>query len=123
MTTVSSGLITTQAVTSGAPSAARTTSGPNGRSIPSASPPPNAAALTTKARRLICGTSFMVASSRSRRSVDRRAHLLEGAAAADVGDGAVDVGVGRLGLLAQQRRHRHDHAALAVAALRHVVPE
>ena len=33
----------------------------------------------------------------------------------------VDVGVGRLRLVLQERRHRHDHARLAVAALRHLV--
>ena len=55
--------------------------------------------------------------------MDRLAHLLEGAAAADVGDRGVDVGVGGLRLVLQQRRHRHDHARLAVAALRHVVLE
>src|SRR5262249_26009736 len=45
----------------------------------------------------------------------------EGAAAADVGDLAVDVGVGRLGLGGQQGSDRHDHAGLAVSALRNVV--
>ena len=43
MTTVSSGRITTQALISGEPSAARTTVGPNGRRKPSARPPPTAA--------------------------------------------------------------------------------
>src|ERR1035437_3618610 len=52
--------------------------------------------------------------------VDRRAHLLEGAAPANIGNRLVDVGVSRLRLFLQQRRDRHDHAALAVAALRHV---
>src|SRR5712691_10234510 len=62
--------------------------------------------------------------SRARRSgVDRRAHLLEGAATADVGDVGVDVGIGRFRLVLEQRRHRHDHPALAIAALRHVVIE
>src|SRR6478752_5348047 len=61
--------------------------------------------------------------SRARRGMDRRAHLLERAATADVADVGVDVGVGRLGLVLEQRRHRHDHAALAIAALRHVVLE
>src|SRR5450830_1319536 len=55
--------------------------------------------------------------------VNCRAHLLEGAAAADVGDGGVDVGVARLGLILQECRHRHNHAALAIAALRHVAVE
>src|SRR3954466_6749519 len=124
ITTVSSGLTTTQALTSGEPSAARTTAGPpKGRSRPIARPAPTAAVPTTKARRLILGETclFMGCSLRACDRVDRFAHLLEGAAAADIGDGLVDVGVGRLRLLAQQRRHRHDHAALAIAALRHVL--
>src|SRR5262245_47676586 len=64
----------------------------------------------------------MVPSLRARRGgVDRLADLLEGATPADVGDGFVDVGVGRLRLLLEERRDGHDHAALAVAALRNVV--
>src|ERR1700686_1120403 len=121
MTTVSSGRITTQALTSGEPSAARTTSGPKGISRPSARPVPTAAVPTTKARRLSLGIWFMAASSRVRDGVDRLAHLLKGAAAADIGDGLVDVLVGRLRLVLEQRCHRHDHAALAIAALRNVV--
>src|SRR5947209_2994173 len=126
MTTLSSGRITTQAVTSGEPSAARMIFGPpNGMSKPSASPPPAAAALTTKVRRFIFGMYVMAASSsRARRSgVDRRAHLLIGPAAADVGDVGVNVGVARFRLLLEQRRNRHDHAALAIAALRNVMLE
>ncbi len=53
--TVSSGRITTQALTSGEPSCARTTVGPNGSSKPSARPPPTAATLATKVRRFILG--------------------------------------------------------------------
>jgi hypothetical protein len=53
--------------------------------------------------------------------VNCRPHLLECAAAADVGDGVVDVGVARFRFLPEQGRYCHDHAALAVAALRHVV--
>src|SRR5262252_7730606 len=118
ITTVSSGRITTQAFISGEPSAARTTCGPNGISKPSAKPPPTAATAVTKERRFIWRVEFMVASrSRVRRGVNGRAHLLVGAAAADVGNRAVDVGVRRLGLLLEKRRHRHDHAALAIAAL------
>src|SRR5450631_4380471 len=122
MMTVSSGRITTQALTSGEPSAARTTVGPpKGRSRPSARPVPTAALPMTKPRRLSVGIWFMAASSRVRDGVDRLAHLLEGAATADIGDGLVDVLVGRLRLVLEQGRHRHDHAALAIAALRHVV--
>src|SRR5947207_3308391 len=88
ITTVSSGLITTQAFTSGEPSAARTISGPpNGMFMESASPPPAAALDARNARRFIFGTKFMAAPLRAGRGgVDRRAHLLEGSAATDVGD-------------------------------------
>src|SRR5688572_24196958 len=116
-TVVLSGRITTQTVISGEPSAARTRLRPNGISRPMARPPVTAAELMMNERRFI----FMAGSSGFRRVVDRRAHLLERAAAADVGDRGVDVRVGRLGLVLQQRRHRHDHPRLAVAALRHVV--
>src|SRR3954471_10155823 len=124
ITTVSSGRITTQALTSGEPSAARTTSGPsNGRFMPSASPPPAAADVAINERRFILGTKFMVPSLRVRRGMDRRAHLLEGPASTDVGDRVVDVLVRRLRLLVEKRGYRHDHSALAVAALRYVVRE
>src|ERR1700721_2059285 len=63
----------------------------------------------------------MAAPSSVRGGVYRLAHLLEGAATADVGDGIVDVLVGRLRLVLEQRRHRHDHPALAVATLGNVV--
>src|ERR1700749_1844948 len=53
--------------------------------------------------------------------VNRLADLLEGSAAADIGDGVVDVLVGRLRLVLEKGRHRHDHPALAIAALRNVV--
>src|SRR5262245_41500045 len=124
MTTLSSGLMTTQALTSGvAPCASAALDPPTGILSPSARPPPAAAAApTTKERRLSCGICVMASSpSRAGSRVDGRAHLLEGAAAADVGDGVVDVGVGGLGLVLQERCHRHDHAGLAVAALGHVV--
>src|SRR6266704_614644 len=117
MTTVSSGRITTQALTSGEPSAARTTVGPpKGISRPSARPVP-----TTAARRFNVGIWFMAASSRVGGGVNSFTRLLEGAATADIGDGLVDVLVGRLRLLLEQRRHRHDHSALAIAALRDIV--
>src|SRR5258705_726992 len=122
MTTVSSGWITTQALTSGEPSAARTTVGPpKGISRPIARPVPTAAVPMTKARRLRVGIWFMAASSNVRGGVDCLAHLLEGAAAADIGDGFVDALVGRLRFLLEKRRHRHDHSALTICALRNVV--
>src|ERR1700712_4351897 len=122
MTTVSSGRITTQALISGEPSAARTTVGPpKGSSRPKARPAPAAAVPTTKERRLRRGIWFMSASSGVRGGVNGFTRLLEGAATADVGDGLVDVGIGRLRLLLEQGCHRHDHAALAISALRNVV--
>src|SRR4030088_172260 len=122
MTTVSSGRITTQALTSGEPSAARTTAGPpKGISSPIARPVPSAALPITKARRLSVGIWFMAASSNVPRGVDRLAHLLESAAAANIGDGFVDVLVGRLRFFLEKRSHRHDHSGLAISALRDVV--
>src|SRR6266705_1720064 len=118
-TTVSSGLITTQALTS--PVLSAVASSPNGRWNPIDRPPSAAAELARNERRLIFGMKFMIPSSRARGHVDRLAHLLIGAATANVGNGGVDVRVGRLRLLLEERRDRHDHAALAVAALRHVV--
>src|SRR5258708_19563209 len=122
MTTVSSGRITTQALTSGEPSAARTTVGPpKGMSRPNASPVPTAAVPMTNARRSSVGIWFMAASSRVRGGVNCFARLLEGAATANIGDGLVDVLVGRLRLLLEQGCDRHDHAPLAIAALPHLL--
>ncbi len=53
--------------------------------------------------------------------MDRLPHLLERAATANVRDLEIDLGIGRVGLVLEQSRNRHDHAALAVAALRHVI--
>ena len=55
MTTVSSGRMTTHAVTSGEPSCARTTLGPNGIFRPMASPAPSAVLPMTKERRVSFG--------------------------------------------------------------------
>src|SRR6266849_4636941 len=122
ITTVSSGRMTTQAFTSGTLSAACAPARPNGIRRPSDSPPPIAAALTSNERRLSCGDAVMAYPSLRRGGgVDRLANLLIGAAAADVGDGAVDIGVGRLRVVFEQRGDRHDHPALAIAALRDVV--
>ena len=58
---------------------------------------------------------------RARRRVNGLADAQVGGAAAEVAvHRRVDVGVGRLGRVRQQRRRRHDLAGLAVAALRHV---
>src|SRR3972149_3485926 len=85
ITTVSSGRMTTQALTSGKPSAAWAESGPpNGIFRPSASPPPTAAEATRKDRRVIFAEWIIAPPLCLGCGVDRLAHLLEGAAAADV---------------------------------------
>src|SRR6266478_4183303 len=124
MMTVSSGRMTTQAFTSGEPSWARTTLAPNGILRPSARPAPAAALPMTKERRLSFGVLVIMAGPLClRRGVDGLTHLLEGSTPTDVGDPRVDIGIGRLRLFFQKRRHRHDHARLTVAALWHLVVE
>src|SRR5258708_14865913 len=120
MMTVSSGRITTQELTSGEPSAARTTVGrPNGISRPSARPVPTAAEPMTKARRLMEGIWFMAASSNVRGGVGRLAHLLEGAAAACVGDGVVALLVRRRWGCLEQRLPLPYHPAPSITPMRH----
>src|SRR5262245_942162 len=124
ITTVSSGLITTHALSSGVAAWARAALVPNGILRPSARPLPTAAVPTMNERRSILGFFVIMAlspPSRLRRGVDGFAHLLEGAAPADVRDRRVDVGVGGLGFVLEERRGRHDHAGLTVAALRDLV--
>src|SRR5439155_23981995 len=113
ITTVSSGRMTTQAFTSGTLSAACAPASPNGIRKPSDSPPPIAAAPARNERRLTCDNAVMACPrSGFGGGVDRLAHLLIGAAAADIGDGAVDIGVGRLRVVLEQRSDRHNHTAL-----------
>src|SRR6059036_832805 len=122
MTTVSSGRMTTHALISGEPSWARTTLVPNGIFRPRVSPAPTAAVPMTNERRSIFGVFMLMALPLClRRGVNGLTHLLVRAAAADVGDPRVDVGIGRLRLVLQERRHRHDHPGLTVAALGHLV--
>src|SRR6516162_6421272 len=123
ITTVSSGRMTTQAFTSGASAAACARARPNGIRKPSDSPPPIAAAPARNERRLICDNAVMACSCSGfgGGGVDRLAHLLIGAAAANVGDGAVDIRVAWRRVVLEQGGDRHDHPALAIAALRNVV--
>src|ERR1700674_3515662 len=103
MTTVSSGRMTTQAFTSGGLSAARATAVPNGIRKPSERPPPAAAALARNVRRLTCDVVVMVMARPLclGRHVDRLANLLVSAAAADVRDSPVDIGIARLRVFLQ----------------------
>src|SRR3984893_19190416 len=76
-----------------------------------------------KKRRLICGMCVMAISSASRlaRCVDRHTNARIGAAAADIGNRRVDIGVARLRIVLEECRYGHDHSALAIPALRDVV--
>jgi hypothetical protein len=55
--------------------------------------------------------------------VGRGAHARVGAAAAQIGHRSVDLGIARFRVGRQQRRRGHQHAALAIAALRHLLRE
>src|SRR6185312_5412530 len=66
------------------------------------------------------GWIVMMLSSRLGRGMNRFSDLLVGAAAADIGHRSIDVRIARLRLGGKQRRRGHDHAALAIAALRHI---
>src|SRR5690242_19723342 len=137
ITVVSSGLMTTQALTSGASApCACATSFENGTRSPSAKPPPAAAEATTNVRRDnradFAEIVFVMADSSTLTlgglcggalaggEMHRGADALIGAAAADIGHRGVDVLVGGLGRLGEQRRGRHDLPRLAITALRHV---
>src|SRR5438067_914696 len=100
ITTVSSGRTTTQAFISGplnTGSAAAAGPTPNGTRNPSDSPPPTATAPARNERRLTCGAKVMACPRLGFGGrVNRLAYLLIGAAAANIGDGAVDIGVGRV---------------------------
>lgn len=53
--------------------------------------------------------------------MNRGPHTLVSATAAQVGHGGVDVGIAGLGVFVQQGGRGHQHAALAVTALRHLL--
>src|SRR5437867_10576760 len=120
ITQVSSGLTTTQAWTStpASPAVFASADAPNGRRIPRARPPPATAVPTMKRRRE--SFVFMSRLLSAGGHVYRRPDALIRSAPADVRHRVVDVLVGRLRLLPEQRRRRHDLPGLAVAALRDV---
>src|SRR5262245_643438 len=80
---------------------------------PSTKPPPATVPAPMKARRVHTRTGAVLLMTDG---MDRSSHARERAAAADVGDAGVDVLVRGSGMLVEQRGHRHDHPALAVAA-------
>src|SRR5258708_7193164 len=132
MMQVSSGLTTTQALTSVPPPAPCASAGapPNGAWNPSARPPPAAAEPTTNVRResLAAFPRIILFMADLRSSLRRigsghvhgRPDALIGSAPTDIGHRFVNVPVGRLRGLLEQRGGGHDLAGLAIAALRHV---
>src|SRR5262245_54675461 len=126
ITQVSSGLTTTQAWTSVPASDALLASADrdsDGRRTPMARPPAAAAVPTMKWRRerfAARATRALMSGPLAGGHVHRLPDALIGTAAADVHHGLVDVLIGRLRVLLQERGRGHDLTGLAVAALRHV---
>src|SRR6185437_16667488 len=91
----------------------------------SARPPPAAEETFRKSRReIVMATSSRLGGECSRitgRGVYRLAHAKVSAAAAEIRHRGIDVRIGRVRLRRQQRGRRHDHAGLAVTALRDFV--
>src|SRR5690349_4773621 len=116
--TLSSGLIRSQAFGAKVEGYAMPRRPPTGRWNPMTRPAPATVAVCRNSRLV---TSVGWATLRSRRTMDGGANALIGPAAANVRHGGVDIRVGRMRILGEQRSGRHDLARLAVAALRHVL--
>src|SRR5262245_27868047 len=125
--TVSSGAITIHALISGAVGSSYHAAPCGGAALSPAraardgsqKPSTNAPAPDeTRNSRRLCGIALRL--HQLGRAMDRFPHAVIGAAAARVRDIRVDVGVGRMRDLREQRERAHDHAGLAVAALRRV---
>ena len=82
--------------------------------------PPTADTVIRKSRRFCC-TVFSSGLHKASSLVNRGTHAGIGAATADVADLCVDIGVGWSWIALQQCRSGHEHAGLAVTALRNVV--
>src|SRR3954462_11548517 len=133
MITVSSGRTTTQALISAPWASAAPLANAAGKWKPTLSPPPIAADCLRKVLReeanlvvFVMGCSLRLhrllgAAGRLRRGMDRLADTRVRAAAADVGHRVVDVFVGRVRVLPEQRGRGHHLPTLAVPALRHLV--
>src|SRR5271168_4075423 len=133
MVTVSSGSMTIQALTSpaggaasfqGAPPARDAAGAKPGMETPIASPPAAVTVATRKLRRVRPVLSIWPIVSAPRQfggAMDRGAQPWIGAAAADIGQVVVDIGVGRVRDRLQQRHGGHDLAGLPIAALRHIL--
>src|SRR6516164_8321803 len=60
-------------------------------------------------------------SSAASRSMDSGTDALVGAAAADIGDRVINIGIGRFWLILEQHHDGHDHSTLAISALWDIV--
>src|SRR2546430_12532345 len=121
MSTLLSGLTRSHAWGAKGAAAAAAKRPPAGRWNPMTSPAPAAAVVSRKSRRETLEGALMSGSLRG--PVDRRPDALIRAAAANVGHGGIDVGVGGVRLLGEQRRRGHDLTRLAGPALRLVFPQ
>src|SRR5690606_37474284 len=102
---------------------ASTVAATTGRLSPmtNAPPVPSMAVRKPRLESLNCWVIFASSSlHQSGRLVNGGTNARIGSAAADVVDVEIDVGVGRLGNVLQQRRDGHHDSGLAIAALRHV---
>src|ERR671924_12 len=120
MRTLLSGLIRNHAFGAKGAAGAAAKRPPAGRWNPITSPAPAAAVVSRNSRRETFDEGALISRS-LRGAMDGRPDALVGAAAADVRHRLVDVRVGRVRLLGEQRRGGHDLPRLAVAALRHVL--
>src|SRR5207237_6388693 len=117
MSKLLSGLIRSHALGAKGAAAAAAKRPPAGRWNPITRPAPAAAVVSRNSRRETCEGALM---SRSLRGpVNRRPDALISAAAANVRHRLIDVCIGGVRLLGEQRCRGHDLARLAVAALRH----
>src|SRR5438309_3519317 len=118
MSTLLSGLIRSHALGAKGAAAAAAKRPPAGRWNPITRPAPAAAVVSRNSRRETCEGALMSGSLCG--PVDGRPDALISAAPANVRHRLIDVCIGGVRLLGEQRCRGHDLARLAVAALRHV---
>src|SRR5436190_23707894 len=105
MSTLLSGLIRSHALGAKGATGVGAKRPPAGRWNPMTSPAPAAAVVSRNSRRGTVEGALMSGSLRG--PVDRRPDALIGAAAANVGHGGIDVGVGGVRVVGEQRRGGH----------------
>src|SRR6266852_8556649 len=110
-----------------APACAEAEPNTDGKATLRMRPPPKAALALRKLRRPTKGASElldMVDPRSASGTMNSGADARVGATAADIaGHGGINIGIGRLQLVVQQRRSRHDLPGLAIATLHHLKVE